>query len=298
MSAIVVFQVLGILMICLGQGLGSPIVKEVQGKVSAAQLMIVRGGLTVALAGVAMVLAQTGLSLPNQWVFYCAVSFALANFFLYKAFQAWRIAPTIIMIGATPVVNFLIDLALHRQVSVPAIGSLSVLLAGTALALKPEKRKEFNRYWILFSTSGVACNGLFYEFLHKAQSLDQNLDFVHVLSQALPICFWQAVAVTWLGFLFSAVSRDFWSPIFDDRRLQGKLLWFASLVGAFYFLGNIITFKYFSLEWGSVFAQLEVLGVIIIVRIIRGTEEALTARQVTGTIIGVGGPIIIKWFIS
>lgn len=271
---------LGIVGIWITAGLALPFVNVLR-ELSAPQLMAARGLVTAALA---YALLRGVVWEPDRATLGMAASFALACLGLYMGIRAWGASPTIVIVTATPLVNFAVATWRGRTVSGAAIASLLLTLAGVLIALRPWDAQllrsgEHLRAGLAWSVFGALLNGAFYEFLARARSTPR-----------LERCFWQAVAVLVVGVVGSASAS--WQPALQDGRLLAWLVGFAFVGGFLYFLANIEAFDHLPTDVASVLAQGETPAVILMASLLLG--ERLSASQWVGVLLALSG----AWYLS
>ncbi len=264
---------LGVLGIWLSNGIAIPLVNKLS-MFTPEQLLVARGVVT---ALVTLAFLRGGIR-PTLHVLSLGLCFVFAALCLYNGTRAWGASPTIIIITATPVVNFLVTIKRGLRIERSAVVVLMVMMGAVIVALEPWNATYKNpSEGALWSISGMILNGVFYELLciKKAPRLLR--------------CFWQAVAVAIIGAVFSV--GDSWTPIHNQPVLIAALVGFGLLGGMIYFLSNIVAFDNLDKDIASVLAQGETPAVII-VAVLLG-EGQLSVTQWTGAIIALVASVLL-----
>lgn len=265
----------GILGIWLTAGLALPFVNVLK-SLTPEQLMVARGVLTASLV---LILVRGRVFGVDRITFVLGLCFALACLGLYKGIRAWGASPTIVIITATPIVNFIVVWYQGKKVSRAAVLSLCFMMVGVTVALRPWGWGNYFRLeGLIWSLFGAIMNGAFYEALARAKA------------PRLQRCFWQAIAVAVIGVLGS--YRTSWSMVVSDYQLQLMLIGFALVGGFLYFLANIQAFDNLPTEAASVLAQGETPAVILMAGVL--LNERLTVIQW----LGVGIALYGAWYLS
>ena len=266
----------GVLGIWLCNGIALPMVKQFS--FSPQQLMAVRGIVTALLA-IWMVSPATFFTLQGQSkriVLLLGASFAVANLCLYQGIKEWGPSLTIIVIAASPIVNFFFTrFVLRTQVDKSAMVCLFAMMLGVFIAL-PWDAAQFSVAGLLWSTGGALTNGLYYEALATTNK-----------TNSLMRCFVQASCVAVTGIAMSATSD--WSALQSD--ILPTLILFALLAGLFYFIPNSLAFDNLPKDKASVAAQGETPIVVIVSGWMLG--EYLSVLQWAGMLLTVGAAFLL-----
>ncbi len=236
------------------------------------QLLTARGFLTAVMA---FALAKGKVMRVDCYTILIGCCLPLASLGLFKGVREWGAGPTIIVITATPVMNFLITFFKGGKVSGVALASLILILGGVVIARYGGTWSSIGFFW---SVVGTVFNGVLYEFL------------AHARSSAFQRCFWGSMGIGITGFVGS-YSAD-WTQVIQSHYLQLALLGFAFVGGLLYWLANLIAFENLPKDAASVLAQGETPAVIAISSFLLG--ETLTAFQWFGIILAIFG----AWYLS
>ena len=279
MNRKLVIGFIGILGVWFGNGIALPLV-NILDELKPEQLMVARGVVTAVLAFLGLIFLTGKFIQPEPKAMLVGLFFALACLGLYKGVRTWGVSPTIVVVTATPVVNFLICWFQRRNVPLAAILSLCILLVGVVLALPWRQDKPFIWLGLTWSVFGTVMNGFFYWALHRGKEVSRLLR-----------CFWQAVGVAVVGFM--GVYGMSWSgTVTMEWGHVALLLVFVFTGGILYFLANILAFDNLPTEVGSVLAQGETPIVIFMSWLILGEVMVLSQW------IGVGIALCGTWYLT
>jgi drug/metabolite transporter (DMT)-like permease len=263
---------LGTLGIWLTAGLAVPFVNVLH-TFTPEQLMVFRGFLT-------MLMALTFLrKVPWQvdgWTYAIAAATPFATLGLFEGTRAWGAGPTIIILTATPLVNFLFSLFLGRRISRASAIGLVLVLGGVVLA-----RWGGHFQWTGFGWSMLAtiANALLYECFDRAKA------------DSLQKCFWGMLGMGTLGLVVSLYNHSSWAAATNPKLLL-LLLGFAFIGGFLYWKAYMVAFENLPMTEASVLAQGETPAVILGAYFLLG--EPLTLIQWMGVIISLYG----AWYLS
>lgn len=255
----------------LTAGIALPLV-NVLNMFSPEQLLAARGFLTALLA---FVLARGKVINVDKWTWYIALCIPFASLGLFKGVREWGASPTIIIVTATPLINFLITLVGGKKVPKPAIIGLVLMLGGVVVA---RWGGSFHAVGFAWSVFGTICNGLLYEFFARSKSTPFQR------------CFWACIGIGVIGLVGSYNSN--WSQVVQSPQLQLMLLGFAFVGGFLYWIANLIAFENLPKDSASVLAQGETPAVILIAGLLLG--EGLTFVQWLGVLVALYG----AWYLS
>lgn len=261
---------LGILGIWLTAGLALPFVNVLK-MFTPEQLMVFRGGITAVLA---LICLRGAVGHTDKYTYLMAITVPFATLGLFQGIRHWGVGPTIIVITATPLVNFVISLFLGRRLSWAVITGLVFLLVGVILA---RWDGYFDWEGLSWSVFGTIANGVFYEFLGRSKTT------------ALKKCFWGSLSMATLGLIVSFGSS--WKMAANPQ-LLAILIGFAFVGGFIYWLANLLAFEHLPTTEASVLAQGEAPAVVLGANLMLG--ERLTVIQWLGVIIALYG----AWHLS
>ena len=242
------------------------------------QLMVARGGVTAVLVAL---LLRGNIAAVEKSTLLFSFFFSCACLGFYNGIRIWGPSLTLIILTTTPIVNFLVSYRTGRKIPKAAVVSLTMLLCGVALALKPWTG-AFNVKAFLWSAFGAVTAGIGYEYLSdsKAPKLQQ--------------CFWISVMIMIFG-VFGSLHAS-WTPVFESPKILGLLIGFAFVGGFLYFLANFEAFKHLPVETASVLAQGETPAVIFTSGIFLG--EHLSVLQWCGVALAISGAYLLVHSIS
>lgn len=234
---------IGILGIALTAGLALPFVNVLKEFIPE-QLMVFRGFMT---ATIALILLGGTVGRVDGYTYCIAVTLPFATLGLFNGIRFWGAGPTMVLITATPIVNFGIGLFLKRRPTRAAVAGLMLLLGGVGLALWNGEWNKLGFEWALF---GTVMNGILYEFFARAKA------------KSLQKCFYATVSMGLLGLALSLGQDVSWEPAYGPATAL-TLLGFAFVGGFLYWLANLLAFENLPVAEASVLAQLETPAVII-----------------------------------
>jgi drug/metabolite transporter (DMT)-like permease len=262
---------LGILGICLTAGLALPFV-NVLTMFTPEQLMVVRGFLTAAIALIAL---RGTLGHVDKYTYLIALTGPFAVLGLFHGIRHLGAGPAIIIVTATPLVNFAIGLFSRRRLSAVTIIAFLLVLGGVVMARWGGTFNWTGFLWIVF---GTILNGILYELFNRASA------------QPLQKCFWAAIGMGTLGLVLSTNAS--W-PSVTDLKLIAYVVGFAFVGGFLYWFANVIAFANLPVNEASVLAQGETLFVLVGAMIFLG--EHLTLVQWIGVAIALLGTGYLSW---
>lgn len=255
----------------LTAGLALPMVNVLK-QFSPEQLLTARGFLTALMA---FVLAKGKVTNVDKWTWYIALVIPFASLGLFKGVREWGAAPTIIIVTATPLVNFLLTVLLGKKVSKETILALFLVLGGVIVARWGGGFQALGFAWAVF---GTVCNGILYELFARAKSTPFQR------------CFWACMGIGIVGLVGSYHSN--WVHVTQDPLLPVLLVGFAFVGGFLYWLANLYAFENLDKDAASVLAQGETPVVILFAGLMLG--EHLTLVQWLGVFIALYG----AWYLS
>jgi len=262
--------IFGILGIWLTAGLALPFV-NVLDMFTPTQLMVFRGFLT---AGMALIGLRGVVGRVDKYTYLIALILPFATLGLFQGIRHWGAGPTIIIITATPLVNFVIGVFTGRRISGASIVGMVLVLGGVVIARRGGHFEWTGFAWTLF---GTIMNGILYEFFARAKSTP------------LQKCFVASLGMGTLGLMMSTGAS--WAAIAEPK-LMMLVLGFAFIGGFLYWIANLVAFENLPTTEASVLAQGETPAVILGASIMLG--EHLTFVQW----IGVGIALYGAWYLS
>ena len=233
--------------------------------------MMFRGFMTATMAFIGL---RGILGKVDKFTWLIAFTMPLATLGLFQGIRHWGTGPTIIVVTATPLVNFVVSFFLGRKVSGASVVALVLMIGGVVLA----RRGEFFQWkGFIWSVIGTIMNGILYEFFARAKS------------NSLQKCFYACMGMGILGLVLS-----FRTPLLSimSPKLTVMLLVFAFVGGFLYWIANLLAFQNLPTAEASVLAQGETPAVIIGAYFILG--ESLTYVQS----LGVGISLFGAWYLS
>lgn len=255
----------GIAGIWLTAGLALPFVNVLH-MFTPEQLMVFRGFLTalMALIGLRGIVGRV-----DRYTYLIALTLPFATLGLFEGIRHWGAAPTIIVITATPIVNFLIAHAIGRKIPRASIVGLILMLGGVGMARWGGHFQWVGFAWTVF---GTIMNGILYEWFARAKSTP------------LQKCFWACTGMGVLGLVMS--TNTSWAQIAQPK-LAVFMLGFAFIGGFLYWLSNLVAFENLPTTEASVLAQGETPAVIVGAMFM--LNEQLTLLQWFGVAISLYG---------
>ncbi len=260
----------GVLGIWVTAGLALPFV-NVLDKFTAPQLMVFRGFLTamMALIGLRGIIGKV-----DKYTYLIGLTVPFATLGLFQGIRELGAGPAIIVITATPLVNFFIGTFLGRKISSASIIGLVLVISGVAMARWGGHFNAKGLAWIMFAT---VMNGILYEWFFRAKSA------------LLTRCFFGSVGMGILGLIFSI--RTSWAPIAEPQTVL-LIVGFAFVGGFLYWISNLVAFNNLPTTEASILAQGETPAVILGAGFLLG--EHLTSIQWIGVAVALYG----AWHLS
>lgn len=263
----------GVVGIWLTAGLALPFV-NVLTMFTPEQLMVFRGFLTAAMA---LLCLRGKLRKVDRHTYLIGLTLPFATLGLFEGIRHWGAGPTIIIVTATPLVNFLIGARVGRRISAAAVFGLTLVLAGVVIARWGGHFQWAGFAWSVFAT---VMNGILYEFFARAKA--------HPLEK----CFYSCVGMGMLGLIaWCFGEHSSWASITDSNILL-TVVGFAFVGGFLYWLVNLVAFTNLPTNEASVLAQGETPAVIIGATLLLG--EHLTMLQWCG----VGVALFGAWYLT
>lgn len=231
----------GILGIWLTAGLALPFVNVLR-MFTPEQLMVFRGFLTalMALIGLRGVIGRV-----DRYAYLIAITLPFATLGLFEGIRHWGAGPTIIVITATPVVNFIIARCIGKKIPRASVMGLILMLGGVVLARWGGHFQLAGFAWTMF---GMVMNGILYEWFSRSRS------------NPLQKCFWACTGMGVLGLMLSLHTS--WRHITQPRMIL-FVIGFAFVGGFLYWLANLLAFENLPTTEASVLAQGETPAVIV-----------------------------------
>lgn len=261
---------LGALGIWMTAGLALPFVNVLK-VFSPEQLMVFRGFITAIMA---LICLRGSVGKVDKYTLLMAATVPFATLGLFEGIRNWGAGPTIIIIAATPIINFVISLFLGRKVVGVSMAGFALILGGIVIARHGGHFQWSGFAWSVF---GTIMNGITYEWLARAKA------------SSLQKCFFGSVGMGILGLLLSIPTS--WVAT-TEPKLMLLLTGFVFVGGFLYWIANILAFENLPLGEASVLAQGETPAVIIGAYFLLG--ERLTLTQWIGVFISLFG----AWYLS
>jgi len=224
---------LGALGIWLTAGLALPFVNVLQ-VFSPEQPIVFRGFITAIMAFIGL---RGAIGKVDKYTWLIAVTLPFATLGLFEGIRHWGASPTIVIITATPLINFAISLFLGRRISGASIIGLVLVLGGVLIA---RKGGHFQWEGFAWSVFGTVMSGILYELFAKAKTT------------SLQKGFFAGIGMGTLGLILS-VNTPLVSII--TPKLTVLLLGFAFVGGFLYWIANMLAFENLPLGEASVLAQ-------------------------------------------
>lgn len=264
----------GVVGIWLSAGFTLPFV-NVLDEFTPTQLMVFRGFLTALMAFIGL---RGIIGKVDKYTHLIALILPFATLGLFQGIRYWGAGPTIIVITATPVVNFAIGAFTGRRISRASIIGLVLVMGGVVLA---RWGGDFQWAGFLWSAFGTLMNGLLYELFARAKS------------KPLQKCLWGSLGMGTLGLLLSLSGGASWEQALE-LKLALTILLFVFVGGLLYWIANLVAFDNLPTGEASVLAQGETLAVIIGAGFLLG--ESLTSLQWVGVLTAiVGAGYLARW---
>ena len=262
----------GVVGIWLTAGLALPFVNVLK-MFTPEQLMVFRGFLTALMAFIGL---RGAIGRVDKYTYLIAITLPFATLGLFVGIRHWGAGPTIIIITATPLVNFAVAAFLGRRISQASVIGLVLMLGGVVMARWSGHFEWAGFAWTAFAT---VMNGILYEWFARAKA------------SHLQKCFWACVGMGTLGLILSAHVS--WSPIVQPKLIV-LIIGFAFVGGFLYWLSNLVAFENLPKAEASVLAQGETPAVIIGASVMLG--EHLTLFQWIGVVIALyGACYLVVW---
>lgn len=287
MSRQAVTGLMAIFVVWISAGIALPMVNIL--KIYTPEQLLAARGLVTAL--LVFALLKGNILRVDVWTYAIAVIIPFASLGLFRGVREWGANPTIIVVTATPFINFAVSKAQGKPVPRVAYIGLGLLLGGVIMACPTRAFLTTGAFWAIF---GTLCNGALYECFSRAKS------------KALQQCFWACLGIGILGLIVSLAGD--WSLIIHNPLLQLNigglsvaaranywLLGFAFIGGFLYWMGNIIAFEKLGEKHKdivSVLLQGETPVVIMMAGVLLG--EHLSPMQWSGVIIALCGAWYVK----
>lgn len=265
---------IGILGIWVTAGLALPFV-NVLNMFTPTQLMVFRGFLTALIAFIGL---RGVIGRVDKYTYLIAIVLPFATLGLFEGIRHWGAGPTIIIITATPLVNFALSPFFGRRISGASVVGLLLLLGGVGLASRGGNFQWVGFLWTVF---GTIMNGVLYELFARAKS------------KPLQKCFYACMGMGTLGIIMSA--KESWVAA-GEPKVAFMILGFAFVGGFLYWLSNLIVFENLPANEASVLAQGETPAVILGANLMLG--EHLTSIQWFGVIIALYGASYLSYWLS
>jgi drug/metabolite transporter (DMT)-like permease len=260
----------GIVGIWITAGLALPFVNVLH-MFTPEQLMVFRGFLTALMAFVAL---RGAVGRVDRYAYLIALTLPFATLGLFEGIRHWGAGPTIIIVTATPLVNFVIAQLIGKKVPRASVIGLVLMLGGVVMARWGGHFQFAGFAWTVF---GTIMNGILYEWFARSKS------------SSLQKCFWACTGMGVLGLTLSVHAP--WGQIAQPK-LIAFVIGFAFVGGFLYWLANLVAFENLPTTEASVLAQGETPAVIIGATIMLHEHLALIQW------IGVGIALYGAWQLS
>lgn len=277
---------IGVLGIWVTAGLALPFV-NVLGMFTPTQLMVFRGFLTALMAFIGL---RGVIGRVDKYTYLIALVLPFATLGLFEGIRHWGAGPTIIIITATPLVNFALSPFFGRRISKASVVGLLLLLGGVALASRGGHFQWIGFLWTVF---GTVMNGILYELFSRALPVLWEDSPQEKLRKKLAKCFYACVGMGTLGAIMSA--REPWANV-GEPKIALMILGFAFVGGFLYWLSNLIAFENLPANEASVLAQGETPAVILGASWMLG--EHLTPVQWFGVFFALYGASYLSYWLS
>ncbi len=231
----------GIAGIWLTAGLALPFVNILR-MFTPEQLMVFRGFLTALMAFTGL---RGAIGRVDRYAYLIAATLPFATLGLFEGIRHWGAGPTIIIITATPLVNFLIARFIGKKIPRASAIGLILMLGGVVMARWGGHFELAGFAWTMF---GMIMNGILYEWFSRSKS------------SSLQKCFWACMGMGILGLVLSAHAS--WGQL-GQPKIITFVVGFAFVGGFLYWLANLLAFENLPTTEASVLAQGETPAVII-----------------------------------
>lgn len=268
---------LGILGIWCTAGFALPYVKVLNGQ-SAEQLLAIRGYFTAFLA---CVFLGGKVFKADRYTYLIALVVPFASLGLYKGIRAWGVGPTMIVLTATPVVNFFFAQYTGKKIAKESIFGLLLMFAGVTVACWS---RVFSLSGFLWSVFATLTSGLTYELFARAKS------------PSLVRCFWGSLGIGTIGLIGSLIVGTSWKPIVQNTNLLVPLVAFAFIGGFLYWYANLLSFDNLPTVPASILAQGETPAVMMAASLLVG--ESHTYVQWSGVFLAWIGAAYVVWWLQ
>ncbi len=233
---------LGILGIWLTAGIALPLI-NILNDFSPTQLMTFRGYVTALLA---LLFMRGVVGKIDLYTKLMMIVLPLATLGLFQGVRYLGAGPTIIIITATPIVNFCIGYFLKRPVRTTSVIALFVLLLGVVIA---QWSDELNLRGLAWACFGMVMSGVLYEL------------FARTTSGTFEKCLCTSAGMGTLGLLLSLQTP--WPSFTVQPELLLFVVLFAFVGGFLYWIANMWAFDNLPTNEASILAQGETPAVII-----------------------------------
>lgn len=253
---------IGVIGIWVTAGIALPLI-NILDNFSPPQLMVFRGFITAFLA---FMLLKGSIGKVDTHTKLMVIVLPLATLGLFQGIRYLGAGPTIIIITATPVVNFLIGYFSKRTIRQASVVALVFILFGVTMAQWGGTLNLRGFLWAIFA---MVMNGILYELFARAKS------------DAFQKCFYTSGGMGVVGLLISFQTP--WPNVINEPALLFWIFAFAFIGGFLYWIANLWTFDNLPTNEASILAQGETPAVIIGAYFILG--EQLTILQWIGVIV-------------
>ena len=218
-----------IFLVWITAAISVPLIKVLNGRLSAEEILIWRSLACIALA-LAIVRGKVWRSTKETKQAGFLIGFSSIAF--YRAIEVWDVNPVVVLGCFIPVVNVGIDVYGRKKTSSTIILSLCCILAGTAWALESWNQR-FNPEGLMWSAAFVILGGIGFDMWGKAPETDT------VLEKSFWLSLWTGVYAV----LILVVARPFSGiAVYGDGRIAGILAIYLVLSAVFIFV-SIIPFN-------------------------------------------------------
>jgi drug/metabolite transporter (DMT)-like permease len=259
--------ILAVLGVWISAGICLPMINVLKGSFTPEQILFVRGAIPVLIV---LFLRDPWELKPDKYTLGIAAVIPFAALGLFKGVREWGANPTLIVVAATPVVNFVITKVRGRKIPANVWIGFMVLLTGVVVALHGNYPLNRGCAWAVF---GTICNGLLYEL------------FAFAKSDKWTKCFWASLGILVLGLISSIITSSEFPGA--TPQILGVLVLVGFTHGFLYWYSNVIMFERLEKDAASVLAQGETPAVIIGAWLLLG--ERLSVAQWSGVALALFG---------
>ena len=263
-----------VVVVWISAGVCLPMINVLRDTVTPEQLLAVRGLLPAAFV---LFVFRYELFEIDRYTLAIGITIPFASLGLFKGVREWGANPTLIVIAATPVVNFFFSFLQRKSVRRQEVIGFLGIMVGVVVAMWGRYPLNEGCLWAVF---GTVMNGILYEFFARAKS-DKWCRY-----------FWASLGIGLLG-LVTSLDHS-WRPIFLKEWMAAVIAAFAFVHGFVYWIGNIVAFEKLPKDAASVLVQGETPAVIVMAWVLLG--EKLAPYQWAGVVLSlVGASYLMVW---